>query len=33
MTRIFWDTNLFIYLFEGDSPFVPACCFAQKPVA
>ena len=24
MTRIFWDTNLFIYLFEGDSPFVPA---------
>ena len=24
MTRIFWDTNLVIYLFEGDSPFVPA---------
>ena len=23
MTRIFWDTNLFIYLFEG-GPFAPA---------
>jgi predicted nucleic acid-binding protein len=23
MSRIFWDTNLFIYLFEGDSPFLP----------
>ena len=21
MSRIFWDTNLFIYLFEGRSPF------------
>jgi len=21
MSRIFWDTNLFIYLFEGNSEF------------
>ena len=24
MSRVFWDTNLFIYLFEGESPFLPA---------
>jgi predicted nucleic acid-binding protein len=24
MSKVFWDTNIFIYLFEGDSAFVPA---------
>jgi predicted nucleic acid-binding protein len=24
MSKVFWDTNIFVYLFDGDSPFVPA---------
>jgi predicted nucleic acid-binding protein len=30
MSRIFWDTNLFVYLFEGDARFSPATIALRK---
>jgi predicted nucleic acid-binding protein len=24
VSKVFWDTNIFIYLFDGESPFLPA---------